>query len=65
MHLHSNRQEPRIHGLVNNAGIMATPYEKTIDGYEAQFQVYITYNTIPAVLMSQSLPNLTRWKLPN
>ncbi|KAJ9221083.1 hypothetical protein DTO169C6_6604 [Paecilomyces variotii] len=35
------RQEPRIHGLVNNAGIMATPYEKTLDGYEAQFQTLL------------------------
>lgn len=28
-----------LHGLVNNAGIMATPYEESVDHYEAQFQV--------------------------
>jgi NAD(P)-dependent dehydrogenase (short-subunit alcohol dehydrogenase family) len=33
------RREEYIHGLVNNAGIMATPYELTVDGYESQFQV--------------------------
>ncbi|KAJ9215491.1 hypothetical protein DTO166G4_2861 [Paecilomyces variotii] len=45
------RQEPRIHGLVNNAGIMATPYEKTLDGYEAQFQI----NYISHWLLTQTL----------
>ncbi|KAL9562047.1 hypothetical protein ACKAV7_013970 [Fusarium commune] len=33
------RKESRLHGLVNNAGIMATPYEESVDHYEAQFQV--------------------------
>jgi NAD(P)-dependent dehydrogenase (short-subunit alcohol dehydrogenase family) len=28
-----------LHVLVNNAGIMNTPYEMTVDGFEAQFQV--------------------------
>ncbi|KAJ5724866.1 hypothetical protein N7493_006594 [Penicillium malachiteum] len=27
-----------LHGLVNNAGVMATPFEITKDGYEAQWQ---------------------------
>ncbi|KFA47937.1 hypothetical protein S40293_09130 [Stachybotrys chartarum IBT 40293] len=31
-------KETALHGLVNNAGIMATPYKMTQDGYEAQFQ---------------------------
>ncbi|KAL6885718.1 hypothetical protein GGI43DRAFT_432391 [Trichoderma evansii] len=31
-------KELAIHGLVNNAGIMATPFEMTKDGYEAQWQ---------------------------
>jgi NAD(P)-dependent dehydrogenase (short-subunit alcohol dehydrogenase family) len=30
--------ETSLHGLVNNAGIMATPFEMTKDGYEAQWQ---------------------------
>jgi NAD(P)-dependent dehydrogenase (short-subunit alcohol dehydrogenase family) len=28
-----------LHLLVNNAGIMNTPYQMTVDGFEAQFQV--------------------------
>eukprot|EP01112_Ceratiomyxa_fruticulosa_P021077 TRINITY_DN7334_c0_g1_i2.p1 TRINITY_DN7334_c0_g1~~TRINITY_DN7334_c0_g1_i2.p1 ORF type:complete len:317 (-),score=72.68 TRINITY_DN7334_c0_g1_i2:171-1121(-) len=31
------RQERELHILYNNAGIMATPYAVTADGYEAQF----------------------------
>ncbi|KIX97443.1 uncharacterized protein Z520_06895 [Fonsecaea multimorphosa CBS 102226] len=31
-------KETALHGLVNNAGIMATPFEMTQDGYEAQWQ---------------------------
>ena len=31
-------KETILHGLVNNAGIMATPFEMTKDGYEAQWQ---------------------------
>ncbi|KIW62056.1 hypothetical protein PV05_02108 [Exophiala xenobiotica] len=30
--------ETALHGLVNNAGIMATPFEMTKDGHEAQWQ---------------------------
>ncbi|KAK2060360.1 short chain dehydrogenase, partial [Colletotrichum caudatum] len=30
--------ETTLHGLVNNAGIMATPFEMTKDGHEAQWQ---------------------------
>jgi NAD(P)-dependent dehydrogenase (short-subunit alcohol dehydrogenase family) len=32
-------QEPRLDGLVNNAGIMMVPYAKTNDGFESQFGV--------------------------
>jgi hypothetical protein len=28
---------PALHGLVNNAGVMAIPYRKTADGFEMQF----------------------------
>ena len=31
-------KEKVLHGLINNAGIMATPFEMTKDGYEAQWQ---------------------------
>ena len=31
--------EPVVHLLVNNAGIMNTPFAKTADGFEAQYQV--------------------------
>ncbi|KAF4993600.1 hypothetical protein FGRMN_6318 [Fusarium graminum] len=30
--------ESTLHGLINNAGIMATPFEMTKDGHEAQWQ---------------------------
>ncbi|GKU01259.1 reductase [Fusarium langsethiae] len=30
--------ETSLHGLINNAGIMATPFEMTKDGHEAQWQ---------------------------
>jgi NAD(P)-dependent dehydrogenase (short-subunit alcohol dehydrogenase family) len=31
-------KESRLHGLVNNAGIMATPFALSADGFEAQWQ---------------------------
>ncbi|KAJ9133404.1 putative Carbonyl reductase [Pleurostoma richardsiae] len=49
-------KETALHGLVNNAGIMATPFEISKDGYEAQFQTnYIahwvfTYHLLPLLL---------------
>ena len=36
-HLFLSR-ETALHGLINNAGIMATPFEMSKDGYEAQWQ---------------------------
>lgn len=37
-------QETSLHGLVNNAGIMATPFEISKDGYESQIQTnYIAH----------------------
>src|SRR6187402_709914 len=29
-------KEPKLHGLINNAGIMAVPFEKSKDGWESQ-----------------------------
>lgn len=33
------KQEPKLDVLLNNAGIMIPPYEKTADGFESQFGV--------------------------
>ncbi len=38
--LTSNRKESKLHGLINNAGIMGIPYQETVDGYEIQWQVW-------------------------
>lgn len=56
-------QEPVLHGLVNNAGIMATPYQISKDGYEAQWQTnylahwVLTAHLLPLLLRtSKTLP---------
>ncbi|KAI8676329.1 hypothetical protein NCS56_00520300 [Fusarium sp. Ph1] len=59
-------KETALHGLVNNAGIMATPIEMTKDGYEAQWQtnylahwVFTSY-LVPLMLnTSKGLPSGT------
>ncbi|KAI4864868.1 hypothetical protein F4820DRAFT_422417 [Hypoxylon rubiginosum] len=49
--------ETALHGLVNNAGIMATPFEITKDGHEAQWQTnYLAH----WVLTEHLLPLLLR-----
>lgn len=49
--------ETALHGLVNNAGIMATPFEMTKDGYEAQWQTnYLSH----WVLTEHLLPLMLR-----
>ncbi|EOO03015.1 putative short chain dehydrogenase protein [Phaeoacremonium minimum UCRPA7] len=49
--------ETALHGLVNNAGIMATPFEITKDGHEAQWQTnYLSH----WVLTEQLLPLMLR-----
>ena len=35
----NNRKETSLHGLINNAGIMAVDFAMTKDNYESQFQV--------------------------
>lgn len=46
---------PRVHGLVNNAGVMNTPPGKTADGFETQFGT----NHLGHFLLSELLlPNL-------
>jgi len=55
-------KEIQLHGLVNNAGIMATPFEKTKDGYEAQWQTnyvshwLLTYLLLPTLLSTAAAP---------
>jgi NAD(P)-dependent dehydrogenase (short-subunit alcohol dehydrogenase family) len=50
--------ETALHGLVNNAGIMATPFEITKDGHEAQWQTnyiahwVLTENLLPLMLQT-------------
>jgi NAD(P)-dependent dehydrogenase (short-subunit alcohol dehydrogenase family) len=55
--------ETALHGLVNNAGIMATPFEMTKDGHEAQWQTnylahwLFTDHLLPVMLKtSKTLP---------
>jgi NAD(P)-dependent dehydrogenase (short-subunit alcohol dehydrogenase family) len=56
-------KERVLHGLVNNAGIMATPFEMTENGHEAQWQTnylahwVFTSHLLPIMLStSKSLP---------
>jgi len=51
------RRESQLHGLINNAGIMAVPFEKSAtDGYESQWQTnyvahwLLTYHLLPTLL---------------
>ena len=55
-------KETVLHGLINNAGIMATPFEMTKDGYEAQWQTnYLAH----WVFTSHLLPLLLRTSKTN
>lgn len=56
-------KETALHGLINNAGIMATPFEITKDGHEAQWQTnylahwVFTSHLLPLMLKtSKTLP---------
>ncbi|KAF9762859.1 hypothetical protein IL306_003328 [Fusarium sp. DS 682] len=50
--------ETSLHGLVNNAGIMATPFEMTKDGHEAQWETnylshwVLTEHLLPVMLQT-------------
>ncbi|XP_057317837.1 retinol dehydrogenase 12-like isoform X2 [Microplitis mediator] len=42
----------KIHVLINNAGVMATPYEETKDGFEQQWGInYLSHFLLTALLM--------------
>lgn len=45
-------KEPALHGLINNAGIMATPFRISKDGYEEQWQTnYLAHWVLTAHLL--------------
>ncbi|KAH8650580.1 hypothetical protein BGZ60DRAFT_436924 [Tricladium varicosporioides] len=49
-------KETVLHGLINNAGIMATPFEITKDGHEAQWQTnYLAHWVFTSHLLSLML----------
>ncbi|KAL4792623.1 hypothetical protein BDV19DRAFT_391928 [Aspergillus venezuelensis] len=63
------QKEPKLHGLINNAGIMATPFALTNDGYEAQWQTnYLSHwlltwhllDTLSATAREESSPRNVR-----
>lgn len=49
-------QEPKLHCLINNAGIMAVPFEISKDGFESQWQTnyvahwLLTHHLLPTLL---------------
>ncbi|KAM9332094.1 retinol dehydrogenase 12-like isoform 2-T2 [Pholidichthys leucotaenia] len=53
-----NRDEPKLHILINNAGVMLCPYGKTADGFEMQMGVnhmgtgVTTYSLHPGVVQT-------------
>ncbi|KAG9206455.1 hypothetical protein G6514_003286 [Epicoccum nigrum] len=65
-------EETRLDILINNAGIMGTPFETTKDGYESQWQVnylapfVLTHNLLPLMLRTASeTPEKTRVRVIN
>ena len=45
-------KEPKLHGLINNAGIMALPFELSKDDYEAQWQTnYLSHYFLTSLLL--------------
>ncbi|KAL4959675.1 NAD(P)-binding protein [Aspergillus stella-maris] len=51
----------KLNILVNNAGIMATPYIKTIDGYERQFAVnHLAHFTLAILLLPTLISGSTQ-----
>ncbi|KAF2809975.1 NAD(P)-binding protein [Mytilinidion resinicola] len=58
-----NRVSPRLDILINNAGIMATPYSLTKEGYEIQFgtnhmgHALLTKLLLPTLLKTAEEPN--------
>jgi NAD(P)-dependent dehydrogenase (short-subunit alcohol dehydrogenase family) len=51
-----NKYPENIDVLINNAGIMATPFEKTVDGFESQFGVNHLGPFLFTILLVGKLP---------
>jgi NAD(P)-dependent dehydrogenase (short-subunit alcohol dehydrogenase family) len=51
-----NNYPENIDVLINNAGIMATPFEKTVDGFESQFGVNHLGPFLFTMLLVRKLP---------
>ncbi|XP_065344620.1 retinol dehydrogenase 12-like [Cloeon dipterum] len=50
------KSEPKIHLLINNAGVMACPYEKTEDELEMQFQtIHLGHFLLTRILLPKVL----------
>jgi len=56
-------RETQLHGLVNNAGVMATPFKMTCDGWEEQWQVnYLAHWVFTSLLVPVMLETSKREK---
>lgn len=56
-----NREHPKLQGLVNNAGVMKTPFGRTNDGFETQFGV----NHLGHFLLTELLLNALKAGAPS
>eukprot|EP01118_Nematostelium_gracile_P006322 TRINITY_DN2032_c0_g1_i1.p1 TRINITY_DN2032_c0_g1~~TRINITY_DN2032_c0_g1_i1.p1 ORF type:complete len:252 (+),score=61.25 TRINITY_DN2032_c0_g1_i1:93-848(+) len=54
------QDEPEIHVLINNAGVMATPYEFTKDGYEMQWGTNVVGHFVLTKLLLPTLQSTAK-----
>lgn len=57
-------KEPKLHILINNAGLMGVPYEITKDGYEIQYQVNFVAPFLFTFLLLPALENESQDQKP-
>ncbi|EXJ64367.1 hypothetical protein A1O7_00703 [Cladophialophora yegresii CBS 114405] len=68
---HIRSQCTSLHGIVNSAGIMATPFQLSEDGYEAQWQTnylahwLLTYHLLPLMTATASTSPLGTVRVVN